>query len=143
MADDLIDIADDGTNDYVEKERPDGSRVVAFVCRARPAFAPPGRYPVVDAREGPPQDLRGQADSGSHRQGRWLDRNQAALSARDGTRYCVPPREGEARAGQAGGSGAGPLMTIADTYRREMQEAAEWVEEDALASSGHAWQAIR
>jgi hypothetical protein len=26
MADDLIDIADDGTNDYAEKERPDGSK---------------------------------------------------------------------------------------------------------------------
>jgi hypothetical protein len=30
MADELIEIADDGTNDYVEKERSDGSKAIAF-----------------------------------------------------------------------------------------------------------------
>ena len=30
MADDLIEIADDGTNDFVEKERPDGTKHTAF-----------------------------------------------------------------------------------------------------------------
>jgi hypothetical protein len=30
MADDLLEIADDGTSDYVEKERLDGSKFLAF-----------------------------------------------------------------------------------------------------------------
>lgn len=30
MADDLVDIADDGTNDYVEKERENGTKFIAF-----------------------------------------------------------------------------------------------------------------
>jgi len=30
MADELLEIADDGTGDYVEKERPDGSKFLAF-----------------------------------------------------------------------------------------------------------------
>lgn len=30
MADDLLEIADDGTNDFVEKERPNGPKFLAF-----------------------------------------------------------------------------------------------------------------